>query len=341
MFIDHKSRVTMGEIAKRLNTTVSTVSRAINNPERISDEMRERVMDMVKELNYVPNSAARTLKTNKTGILGYLYNRETPFSEQITPMRIFESLEIEAQGCGYHMALASIPSNGLTAKLPLMVEERRVDGIFLGGKMDSSLIKKLKEIRVPLVLLGNYARDVESACVIQDDIGGAYSVIKHFIELGHRRIAFIGAPFDNLWSWERLQGMRLAMDEFNIEIKPQYLHSEDAWSGRNGFLSLMELDCAPTAIFCASDRLSRTVMETALERGISIPSDVSIAGFDDEPWSSVSVPRLTTVSIFPEVIAVAAIEKMTGMINGKSVISRVVTPTKLIVRESSAAVLNV
>jgi LacI family transcriptional regulator len=327
----------MSEIARRLNVTISTVSRAISNPERISGEMREKVMELVKELNYVPNSAARSLKTNKTGILGYLYNRKRPFSEQITPMRIFESLEIEAQGCGYHMAMASVSDSDADSGLPLMVKEHRVDGIFLGGQMDLPLLKKLTSNKIPFVLLGNYARDIEAACIIQDDIGGAYKVVKHFIDLGHRRIAFIGAPFDNLWSWERLQGMRLAMDEFNFELNSDYIHAEDAWSARGGFLKLVGMAQPPTAIFCASDRLARTAMETALEKGITIPGNVSLAGFDDEPWSSVSVPPLTTVSIFPEMIAAAAIEKMTGMIDGKTVISRVVTPTKLIIRNSTGA----
>ena len=335
MLTTSKSRVTLSEIARRLNVTVSTVSRAINKPERISNETRERVMELVRELNYVPNSAAQSLKTNKTGVLGYLYNRKTPFSDQITPMRIFESLEIEAQGCGYHMALASVPDRA-DSGLPLIVEERRVDGLFLGGQMDSSLIKELTANKIPFVLLGNYARDIEAACIIQDDIGGAYKVIRHFIELGHKRIAFIGAPFENLWSWERLQGMRLAMDEFNLQINSDYIHAQDAWSAREGFLKLMDMKLPPTAIFCASDRLARTAMEAALEKGVTIPSDISLAGFDDEPWSSVCTPALTTVNIFPQSIAAAAIEKITGMIDGKTIVSRVVTPTKLVVRNSTS-----
>ena len=335
MIITQKPKVTMSEIAKRLNLTVSTVSRAINNPERISVETRNRVMGLVEELKFVPNSAARALKTNKTGVLGYLYNRKSPFSEQVTPMRIFESLEIEAQGCGYHMAMASVPDNSVAGRLPMMVEERRVDGIFLGGQMDVALIKKLSAAGIPVVLLGNYARDVEVACIIQDDIGGAYKVVRHFVELGHRRIAFIGAPFDNLWSWERLQGMRLAMDEMNYTVDPGYIQAQDPWSGREGLIALMAMKQPPTAIFCASDRLARTVMETALEKGFAIPDVVSIAGFDDEPWSSTCVPSLTTVNIFPEAIAVSAIEKITGMIDGKTIAARVVTPTKLIIRNSS------
>lgn len=335
MLVAPKTRVTMGEIARRLNVTISTVSRAIHEPRKISEETREKVMELVKELNYVPNSAARTLKTNKTGILGYLYNREHPFSDQITPMRIFEALEIEAQGCGYHMALASVLNGSKEPKLPLMVEERRVDGIFLGGQMDIPLITKLMNNDIPLVLLGNYARDIDVACVIQDDIGGAYKAVKHFIDLGHKRIAFIGAPLDNLWSWERLQGMRLALEEHNIPLNNNYVYTNDAWSGKTSVSMLLELSMPPTAILCASDRLARTVMDAALEKRVSIPDEISIAGFDDEPWASHSIPPLTTVSIFPEMMASAAIEKMTGLVDRKTVPSRIVTPTKLVVRGSS------
>lgn len=338
MLTSSKSKVTLSDIAKKLNVTVSTVSRAINDPEKISSETRAKVMELVKELNYTPNSAARTLKTNKTGTLGYLYNRDKPFSEQTTPIRIFEALEIESQSRGYHMALASIPNNGPEIKLPVMVEEQRVDGLFLGGQMDSDLILKLQERNIPLVLLGNYARDVDVSCIIQDDIGGAYKIIKHFLDNGHKRIGFIGAPMDNLWSWERLQGMRLALEECGITFDNELIHSEDLWSGRDAFLKLMGLSNPPTAIFCACDRLARNVIEVANEQGIKIPEKLSIAGFDDEPWAAMANPPLTTVNIFPQKMAIAAIEKMMGIIDEKTIVSRTVTPAELIVRDSSGPV---
>ena len=330
------SRVTLSDIAKRLKVTASTVSRAINNPERISSGTREKVMRLVQEMNYKPNSAARILKTRKTGVLGYLYNRKVSFCAQYTPVRIFEALEIEAQGCGYHMSLASI-DNGNGIHIPPMVDEERIDGIFVGGDMEPEFLKKLKDRGVPMVLLGNYSREVDIDCVIQDDIGGAYQLTKHLLGLGHNDIGFIGAPFDNIWSWERLQGMRLAMDENKIAINEDWINTEDLWSGREGFLKLMSLPNKPTAIICACDRLARTVLDVAREKEINIPDDISVVGFDNEAWTAQCCPPLTTVDILPEEIGKAAIQKMTSILNGaKSAPSRTVIQTRLIIRGSTS-----
>ena len=129
--------------------------------------------------------------------------------------------------------------------------------------------------------------------------------------------------------------MRLALEESGISIDNELMSAEDLWSGREAFSRLINNSNPPTAIFCASDRLARTVMEAASEMQIPVPQKLSIVGFDDEPWSSQCSPSLTTVNIFPDKMALAAVEKMLGMINNTTILCRSVTPAELIVRESS------
>lgn len=292
-------------------------------------------MRVVDEMSYTPNSAARMLKTRKTGTLGYLYNRDRAFNEQILASGLFEAIEVEAQDCGYHIAIASVPHERGRASLPIMIEQHRVDGVFLRGEMDDELITSIEKAGMPLVLLGNYRRDRDIECVIADDIGGAYRAARHLLDIGHTRIGFIGAPMGNMWSWERLQGLRLGLDERNLPLKEQWISTDDLWSGREGFLRMMDLEDKPTAIFCANDRFARTAMETAREKGLSIPEDISLVGFDNDPWTAKSNPPLTTVDTFPELIGKAAVKKMQTLVEGERTPWRAVTPAKLIIRNST------
>lgn len=331
-----KSRVTMSDIAKRLDVTVSTVSRAINQPHRISTDTRAKVMELVRKMHYSPNSTVRNLRANKTGNFGYIYNRDCPISEKLPAMRLFEALEIEAQGSGYNMVLSSVDNNTKDAELPLMVRDNRVDGIFLGGRIESRLIKKIQQSHTPLILLANHSLEAEIDCVIQDNIRGAYQAVSHLMDNGHERIGFIGAPFDELWSWERLQGMRLTFDKRGMKLDDELIHVEDMWSPAEGFHELMQLSEPPTAIFCANDRLARRLLKVARAAQVEIPGDVSLVGFDNEPWTGESWASVTTVDICVDVMAKAAISKMRAlMADNSDVPLTTLTPTSLIVREST------
>lgn len=336
-----KPRVTMNEIAKRLNVTVSTVSRAINEPHRISAETRERVMELVRKLNYTPNTSSKNLLTNKTNTFGYLYNRDCPLSERIPAMLIFEALEIAAQNQELHMVFSSVKNSSQGGELPLMVQEKRVQGIFLGGKVDSQLVRKLQQNGIAIVLIANHSLDINVDCVIQDNIKGAYFAVKHLLDHGHRRIGFIGPPMDELWSWERLQGMRLAFNKAGLLLDNELVHTEDMWSPAEGFSKLIKLSSPPTAIFCANDRLARTVINLARNNNISIPDDLSLVGFDNEPWTSESGASLTTVDINPELLAQTAISRMKTIVKKKELepITKL-TPTKLIIRNSTTSRLS-
>ncbi len=302
--------VTLKEVAKRANVSTTTVSYVLNGCDhQVSRETKEKVLEIVKELNYKPNKIAKSLRTNKTNTIGIIVEDITVFN---TP-DIINGIGDYAEKHGYNIILNNLRvykrlgnnySDVVKCKknISSLIEtilSRETDGIiYIGahyrdvtGIMDSSV--------KPIVYTYCYAGGDSSNWVNFNDEAAAYEVTEYLIGFGHKRIAVITGMVDSIPCQERLKGYQKAIIDNNLLINPAYVKVGD-WQYQSGYTAAKELlsdSLPPTAIFAMNDLIAGGVIDAARDMDVKIPEDLSLIGFDNRECSFYYVPKLTTVEI--------------------------------------------
>lgn len=290
-----QSAATVIDIARVAGVSAMTVSRALNGSAHVAEATRAKVLEAASSLNYVVNLSARRLKTSHTGVLGFVVSDlHFPYMAEL----VGTASEI-ARAAGYDMLVQTTWSDPQ--------RERQHVGSLLSGLCDGLLIalpntepkhlRALTQSNIPVVLL-NYWRGRSGLNMVRaDSHDGAAGLTRHLVEFGHRRIAFIAGTSATGQSAERERGWRDALTEARIPIDPELVRfggfTEEG--GRRATEELLALDQPPTAIFAANDLMAVGAMGVASERGIDVPGQLSIAGFDDIPVARHLKPSLTTV----------------------------------------------
>ena len=339
--------VTMKDIAAVAGVAQSTVSRILNDAPAlisVSDETRERVHAIAKELGYRPHPFARTLRGAPSMLLGVVVRDITDpfFAEAI------EALSIEAKEREYSVVLGHARAKADEAlALTAVLETRHCDAIVLVGDFrgERRLVEDLRSAHIRVVGLwhGSERSARPFPTVIVDARAGIHAALKHLTSLGHRRIAFVGHASryvirDRQAAYqEYLAAAGLATPEGYIRHVPNTIGG-----GHLALTALMKLSEPPTAILTATDFLAMDLLHAACARGIAVPEQLSIVGFDDMPFASATIPSLTTVKMPINEMVAAGVELAVGDAdwpsNGGGHPPRVVFQPKLIIRRSTAAV---
>ena len=270
------------------------MSRALNNHPAISPETVERIQQLARELNYVPSHFARSLKTNRSHMLGVIVHRiADPFYSEV-----LGGIQSVAHQFQYSMFVsASEHDMERQAGLIRGMFGRQVDALIIGDSFLTSEKLNELEIRVPMVFIHNRATEVLPYSLYHDDVQGTRALTRHLLDLGHRRIAFGGNERGGLLQQQRRQGVVAELKAAGLE-----LHSEYDLLAPNGQMSsgallakqLLNLPERPTAIICFNDMQAIGVMQTLQQTNIRLPEDISVAGFDDIPLAEFIYPALTT-----------------------------------------------
>lgn len=329
-----QKKTSMEDVAKYCGLSTVTVSRVLNNAPSVREYNRKKVLEAVRALNYVPDSAARTLAKGTTGIVGMITPKlQDPFFSQIIQEvnnglirhNLFLAISVTVnQGCDY------------------ILQQQRVDGmIVLAPGMEESFVTKLRSRKVPFVVLDSHRRDPDYSCILVDNFDGGYQAGQHFLRLGHRKIGFIGGPLTMLNSAEREQGIKAALAERGLTL---FCSERGEFSFRDGYQIMNRWilnDMIPSAVFAADCNLALGAMTALKEHGISVPGEVSVCGFDDEPLAREYVPALTIVAQPAAKLAECAIEQLLLWMNGerpKNLIYQL--KPELIIRDSTAICKN-
>jgi DNA-binding LacI/PurR family transcriptional regulator len=337
----------MNDIAAAAGVAQSTVSRILNDAPvsiRVSPETRERVLAIANELGYRPHPFARALRGAPSMLLGAVVRDITdPFFAGA-----IEALSIEAKERGYAVVLGHARATADEAlALTAVLEARQCDAIVLLGDFQEQprLVEDLRTSHVPVVALwhGATQQDHGFATVSVDNRAGTRAALEHLTSLGHRRIAFVGA--DSLGD---IRERRAAYEEYLAEAGlPQldgYIRKvpNGTAGGETALVDLLDLRQPPTAILTATDILAAGALHAAYERGVAVPHDLSIVGFDDIPIAAVMVPSLTTVKMpIAEMVAAGAdlaIGEGAESANGSRRPPQLVFQPQLIVRRSAGPV---
>jgi DNA-binding LacI/PurR family transcriptional regulator len=303
---------TMKDIAKAAGVAQSTVSRILNETPLlvpISQGTRDRVLTAAAELDYRPNPHARGLRGAPTMLLGAIVRDVTdPFFAGA-----IDALSLEARRCGYSVVLGHAREQADEAlALAAILEARQCDGIVIVGDLRNQprLLRDLESVHlhVPVVALWHGARHDGFLTVNVDNRHGVAAAMRHLTRLGHRRIAFVGDPVLGDIK-ERQAAYEEHLASLKIEVPPEYIqHVRNTFAGGTAaFETLAALATPPTAVAASTDVLAIGVLHAASARGLGLPDEFSVVGFDDIPFSSVTVPPLTTVRMPVEKMVQAAV----------------------------------
>jgi len=327
--------VTIKDVAERAGVAPSTVSRALNNRGRVSPETRERVLRAARELGYRPAMAGRGLALGRTENLGFITHHRHPLRPGYFYGEVLAGVDREARERGFHV----IFSADVSENLPAMVKEQRVDGLILAGcDIPRDLIVALKARGVPLVLVDNHLDEVDS--IITDNVGGAREAVTHLIRLGHRRIGFICEWFGDLSFAERFEGYKLALREHGLPFDESLTAEGPPRQPKSGYVAMRKLleRTIPSAVFAANDATAAEAIRAIKERGLKVPEDIALVGFDDGSLAAHTEPPLTTVRVFREKMGSIAVKRLLELIEDPDQPPvQIKLATQLIVRGSCGA----
>ncbi len=326
---------TISDVAARVGVSPSTVSRVLNGRPGISDETRSRVLEAAKELGYYPAMAGRGLALGRTENLGFLTHHRHTLDPSSFYGEILTGVEREARAHGFHVLFSADTSE----KIPAMVKEQRVDGLILAGcDIPGDLVVALKAQGVPLVLVDNHLEKVDS--VFTDNTGGACDAVTHLIHLGHRKIGFICEWFGDLSFAERFEGYKLALQKHGLpydeDLTAEGLPRQEG-SGYVAMRKLLERKL-PSAVFAANDMTAAEAIRAIKEKGLRIPEDIAVVGFDDGSLAPHTEPSLTTIRVFREKMGIIAARRLLELIEdpGQPPV-QIKLSTQLIIRGSCGA----
>ncbi len=285
------------DVAKRAGVSIKTVSRVINDEPNVRDNTRAVVQKAIKELNYRPNASARSLKGRRSYLIGLLYDNPSPSYVA----RVQQGVIDETRRRGYDLLIhpCSYRDPGISDEIEALVRHANADGLILTPPLsdDHDLLARLKELKTPNVRIGAVEPDTGSAMVTTNDRDAVADLTRYLASLGHTRIGFIVGHPDHKAVANRFQGYQDGLKSSGIDMD-----NELVMQGNNSFESGEE--CArklllhshrPTAIIASNDDMATGVLRVAHEMKLSMPQDLSVAGFDDIPMASQVWPSLTTV----------------------------------------------
>ena len=255
---------------------------------------------------------------------------------------MFLGAEFAAREHNFYVLLATVSHRFSDKKeLPRFLLERNVDGIIIAGKVSHRFIDQCEGFGIPIVLVDFEVTRKRYASILIDNKAGAHAGVEHLIAAGHRDIAFVSGDIEHPSLADRLEGYKDALTEHGIAVQERLIDTREPDSripnGASAMERLLKQRPFPTAVFAANDATAIGCIQTLRARGLAIPGEVAVVGFDDVEMSSLMHPSLTTVRVFKEELGRQAVNTIVDMIhNGDSVVVTKHLPVELIVRESSA-----
>jgi len=336
--------ITVKDIAKKAGVSHSTVSRALHGSSLIANETIKRIKQIASDMGYSPSAAARALKTNRSQVLGIVLSSvEDPFFSEI-----LQGIESGVQGSGYSLFIAAAHREPKREhEIVQAMVEHRVDGVIIcsttfSGEQSGQLL----QYSVPMVVINNQAAEDFRYSIYHDDVDGSRQVARHLIELGHRRIAYLGNLLSGRTTLDRLTGLRLEMESNGLALPAEYIHEAAGGNSQNGIEAsqyFLDLPQRPTAIVCFNDMLAIGVLKGLHQFNVRVPDEISVTGFDNIIFSAYTNPPLTTLDQPKQFIGAEAARLLLELLNSTNASKNSeqqsvrILKGKLLVRASTSA----
>lgn len=321
------------DVAKRSGLSVVTVSRVLNGAGTVRENNRQKVMDAIKELDYRPSAAARSLARGRTGIIGLIVTTLQDSFFDAVAKEINDALALQ----GYFLAVSVSRSFG-NQESHYLIQEDRVDGLILLSPVEEErFVSELKKRNIPYVLIDNQLSENNASAITVDNYNGGYEATRHLLELGHTKIAHLCGLDVFTSTKERRQGFIDALQEAELEpfaiVEGDYsmdfgYQTAKKWLAENNL---------PTAVFAGDDYIAIGLINALMEEGIRIPEQISVVGYDDQDIASQLRPFLTTMRQPANRIGLAAADMILRKISNQSKrTTGLKLKSELIIRQSTA-----
>ncbi|WP_097026626.1 LacI family DNA-binding transcriptional regulator [Clostridium peptidivorans] len=324
------------DVAKEAGVSIATVSRVLNDVDVVNDDTKKKVVDAIKKLGYRPNIVARSLKTQKTSTIGIII---PDISNQFYP-EIVRGAEDVANIYDYNIILCNTDMDVEKEMEYLKVlREKMVDGVlYMSNSLGKNTIELINKLEIPTVLVETIDKDNSFPSVVIDNEQAAYDAVKYLIDKGNNKIAYIGSDEENFNAAAlRYVGYKRALREKDINLNPHLVHfggmkPNDGYEGILSILNEAEVD----AVFCAGDEIAMGVINALREKGIDVPNDIEVVGFDNIYASEIFYPKLTTVAQPMYDMGSVGMRMLIKIINKQSIEEKhYVLPYKMIERNST------
>lgn len=333
--------VTIRELAKLAGVSVATVSRVLNGYPDVSEETKQRVLALVKELNYRPSAAARSLATSRSHVIGVFFLQDHINAMVLHPFfqEVMVGFKRAVGTAGFDLLFFTNQKPGIEKfSYAQRCHHHRVDGVVLMGvaRHDPALIE-LAASNIPCMAIDVDVVGKRAGYVISDNRGGARQAMTHLVGLGHKRIALINGFPTALAGYDRFIGYREILEEAGLSYRADYVRDgEFTWEhGYSAMQALLDLAEPPTAVFAAADQIALGAIKAVHERGRRVPEDIALVGFDDIGVAAQVHPALTTVRQDKEELGRVAGEALVRLIENPGSTAPILTlPTELMIRES-------
>lgn len=325
--------VTLKDVAKLAGVSASTVSRTLSGSSLVDKDTKQRVWKAVKQLGYRPNLLAKGLKEGHTNMIALLIpNIRNPIFPAVT-----RGVEDKARQRGYTLILGNTDEDPRIERDYIeKLTNHWIDGFILAtATTHSTNLEQLNKDHIPIVFMIRSGGSGADA-VVADNFGGAYEATKYLISRGHRRIALVNGRNDVELYRHRMNGYIQALKDHGIDVDEQIIvnDADDEEDGYKAMIALLDKGVTIDAVFATSDPKAIGVMKAIKDRGLRIPQDISIMGFDDLPIASAVEPALTTVSQPIYDMGAAAADKLIDIIEGYDHSGTTIMPTSLVIRQS-------
>lgn len=333
---------TIKDVAKEAGVSIATVSYVLNNKlDMVGEDTRQHVLSTAHKLGYRPNITARNLQANRTGLIGHAWHTAPGDSPNWVMSEFMYSLARAVEAAGYHMLTFTHADNNRIAVYDELIRSGRTDGFVLSEtQQDDHRVAFLLENNVPFVTFGRTNNDWLFPWVDTDGHEGMRRAVEYLVDIGHRRIAFMGWPSDSLSGNDRLRGYLDGMHALDVPIEDRFVIRSDYPNGEiDSILALwrqLSLDVRPTAVIAIADFIAIAVVRAAERHGFRVGETLSVVGFDGAPIGQFIQPALTTLRQPMDDISKALLELFRDMLKKGAIeqASRLIAP-ELIIRESS------
>src|SRR4030043_234235 len=332
------AKITIRDVSKLAQVSITTVSNVLNNTGNISDPTRQRVLEAVKEVGYVPDQHARSLKRNRSNMIELLF---THSEETMTASRYFRDITASicavASGHGYNVIVSVLSrKDPLQQQLNLIMLSGLVAGIILAGPSPEEVDVFAKSVNdFPALVISSSGNHAQISYVDVDNSAGMFKAVHHLVKLGHRRIAYLAPSEMDSHAYQRSQAYRKAMTSNGLEKEISFFRIN---LGKEGELITGRLEKQVQAIIAFDDMRALQLSSFLMREGISIPGDIALIGFDDEDFAEHMTPPLTTLAQpFVEMGKVAAEHLIETMEKPGTLSVHIVLPLTFITRATSGS----
>lgn len=324
----------MKDIAEKLNVSSVTVSKALNDKDGVSDELKEKIKSLAEKMGYRYNTMAKSMKDGRS------YNICVVIPERFTGMtqsfylKVYQNITQILEERGYYGIIHILPNEDEDQlRLPRIYHERRVDGFIMLGQPSRAYSDLMQTIDMPLVFLDFYDENGDVDAVITDNFYGAYELTNYLIQQGHKDIAYVGNLFSTSSIQDRFLGYYKSLLEHKITLKDDYVIKDR--DDRGTYVDMEFPKQMPTAFVCNCDQVAHLLMEKLQKSGFKVPEDCSVVGFDNDIYATLTSPNLTTVEVDIEEMAKNAVKFICEkMDDPNATFGRVAVKGKIIFRES-------